>query len=100
MNPTATPPALALASPSALATAQALVAAARVFARIATALRRAAAALRRPARACDPHVGERAALDGLPAHLLRDIGASPPLLARAAEAMHHRAPERLLAGLY
>lgn len=81
-------------------TAALLTAVARVFARIAVALRRAAAAQCRSARRHDPHVGERAALGGLDAHLLRDIGASPSLLAHAAEVARERAPERLLAGFY
>jgi len=100
MNPIATYHALSLTPPSVPAMAQVLNGAARVFARIAVALRRAAAALCRSAHAHDPHVGERVALGTLDAHLLRDIGASPSLLARAAEAAHERTPERVLAGLY
>lgn len=100
MNPNATYHALSLTPPPVPATAQALNGAARVFARIAVALRRAAATLRRSARAHQPHVGERVALGELSAHLLRDVGASPALLARAAEAAHERTPERVLAGLY
>lgn len=100
MSPIVTYHPLSPTPPSAPAAAKALTAAARVFARIAVALRRAAATLRRPARAREPHVGERVALGALSAHLLRDIGAPPSLLARAAEAAHEHAPERVLAGLY
>lgn len=100
MNPIATYHALSLTPPSIPAMAQALDGAARFFARIAVALGRAAARSRRCARAHDPHVGERVALGTLGAHLLRDIGASPSLLARAAEAARERTPERVLAGLY
>ncbi len=100
MNGTATHPALPLAPAAAPPTAQALAAAARVFARIAVVLRRAASVRRRAGRTLDPHVGERAALGGLGPHLLRDIGASPALLAHAAATVRDRAPERVLAGLY
>ncbi len=100
MNPIATYHALSLTPPPVPVMAQALNGAARVFARIAVALRRAAATLRHSARTHEPHVGERVALGELNAHLLRDIGASPSLLARAAEAAHQRAPERVLAGIY
>ena len=100
MNPIAACCALSLPLPPAPPTARALAAAARVFARIAVALRRAAATRRRVADGQAPHVGERVALGELNAHLLRDIGAPASLLARAAEAAHQRAPERVLAGLY
>lgn len=100
MNPIAMHPVPSLTPPPVSAMAQALDGAARVFARIAVALRRAAATRRHAGRAHEPHVGERVALGTLNAHLLRDIGASPSLLARAAEAARERAPERVLAGLY
>ncbi len=85
--------------PVATPAAAMLSAVARILARAAAALRRAAAGRRRAA-ACDPHVGERAALGDLSTHVLKDIGASPALVAYASGRRDRDAAERILSGLY
>lgn len=96
MNTATTHPLL----PSVPSPAAALLrAAARILARTAAALRRLAARPRRTA-AVDPHVGERAALRDLSPHVLKDIGASPDIVAYATDRGGREAAERVLSGLY